>query len=185
MVLRELSKLHMFKRVPKGDLKRFIELSKPINYGIGDCICRQGEQATNAMLLVSGRLEVSIQTDSTVKHIGVIHPGEIFGEQGLFHSKGKRNATVLANRPSQCLTLTPDVMRLSHDNKAIGALERHLIATMARRIRSTNKAIQVVWKDAEQEEMRQKSNSQETKKTDQEDKGGSILNKLRNLFGGK
>jgi len=174
----------MFKKVPKSDLARLTELSTASNYGIGDCICRQGEQATNAMLLVSGRLEVSIQTDSSVKHIGVIHPGEIFGEQGLFHSKGKRNATVLANRPSQCLTLTPDIMRLSHDNEAIGALERHLIATMARRIRSTNKAIQLVWKDAQQEEDR-KNAKKVNDNSSQEEKSGSILTKLRSLFGGK
>ena len=41
--------------------------------------------------------------------MGKIFPGEIFGEQGLFHTKGIRSATVMANKPSTCLILTPSL----------------------------------------------------------------------------
>ena len=109
------------------------------------------------MLLVSGRLEVSIQTDNNVRHIGEIHPGEIFGEQGLFHNQGNRNATVMANQASIRAKITPDLMRDTWNNPAIVAMERHLIGTMARRIRTTNLNIQKVWKDSIKEEEKKRA----------------------------
>ena len=39
----------------------------------------------------------------------------------------------MANKPSTCLILTPEFMRKVADNTAMVFLERHLIATMARR----------------------------------------------------
>ena len=183
-VVEKLSKMHLFKRVSLNDLENLVESCETNHYRIGEVICKQGERALNAMILVSGRLEASVRSDSTIRHVGEIHPGEIFGEQGLFHSKGKRNATVIANRTSVCLTLSPNTMKMSSQNTAIAALEKHLIGTMARRIRGTNLAIQKAWKDAHLEEERI-SKMKEGKEEVQEEKSNSLLNKLRSLFGGK
>ena len=49
---------------------------------------------------------------------------------------------VRANKDSVCLLVTPGLMRETWNNEAIVALEQFLIATMARRIRSTNLEIQ-------------------------------------------
>ena len=57
----------------------------------------------------------------------------------------------MANKASTCLVLTPKLMRDVADNQAMVALERHLIATMARRIRATNLAIQKAWKESIEE----------------------------------
>ena len=59
------------------------------------------------------------------------------------------------------------------------ALERHLIATMARRIRSTNLQIQKAWKEESTLEA-QKNTANETT----EPKTG-LLGRLKSLFGGK
>jgi len=119
---------------------------------------------------------VSVRAESHTRSVGSIHPGEIFGEQGLFHSKGVRNATVLASRPSQCLKLTPKLMKTHANNKAMVALEQHLIATMARRIRSTNLQIQKAWKE-------ESKNNQPTNQPQEEQKT-SLLGRLKSLFGG-
>ena len=44
------------------------------------------------------------------------------------------------------LLLTPELMDHAARNSAIVALEQHLLGTLARRIRSTNQAIQLAWK---------------------------------------
>ena len=171
-----LSKMRMFKDVPESEIRELIDQCEPSSYAMGAVVCHQGEPAANAMLLLEGKLDVSVRAENHTRSVGSIHPGEIFGEQGLFHNKGVRNATVLASRPSQCLKLTPKLMKTHANNKAMVALEQHLIATMARRIRSTNLQIQKAWKEES------KSNQQTSQPKEQEK--GSLLGRLKSLFGG-
>ena len=187
-IVEKLQKMHLFRNVRVDDLERLVESCEIARYSIAQSICNQGDQATNALILIDGKLEVSIRTENTVRHVGEIFPGEIFGEQGLFHTKGIRSATVMANKPSTCLILTPEFMRKVADNTAMVALERHLIATMARRIRATNLAIQKAWKESEKEA--EKSVTTDPSKTGEatndtsESKSSGLLGKLRSLFGG-
>ena len=184
-----LSQMHMFRNVSSSDLIKFIDLCESKYFPTGAFVCRQGASATNALILVQGKLEVSVRSDSDIKHIGEIHSGEIFGEQGLFHSSSTRSANVMANQDSICLILTPKVMRTSAKNPAIVALEKHLIATMARRIRATNLTIQMAWKEAQREEERHQKKMQmqkDEKPTESYDKPtNSWLGKLKTMFGGK
>ena len=171
---KTLSKMHMFKEVPTDEIKELIAQCEASSYAMGAVVCQQGEAATHAMLLLEGKLDVSVRAENQTRLVGSIHPGEIFGEQGLFHNKGTRSATVLASKPSKCLKLTPKIMRTYSNNMAMVALERHLIATMARRIRSTNTQIQKAWKE---------ENKQITK-TDAPEENTSLLGRLKKLFGG-
>ena len=179
-IVDQLERLHLFRNVQRKDLERLVMLCQVIHFPTGQTIFPQGADAQNAMILVSGKLEVSIRTNVSHRHLGEIHPGEIFGEQGLFHSGGSRNATVIANKDSACLLVTPALMRETWNNQAIVALEQHLIATMARGIRNTNLAIQKVWKESIKEPV--KENPPEESEEKQET---SLLGKLRSLFGGK
>jgi len=166
----------MFKEVSKEDLKDLISQCEPSSYAMGALVCQQGEAATHAMLLLDGRLDVSVRAENKTRSVGSIHPGEIFGEQGLFHNKGVRSATVLASKPSHCLKLTPKIMKTHSNNKAMVALERHLIATMSRRIRSTNTQIQKAWKE--------ESKPNITQNVPEKEKSSSLLGRLKSLFGG-
>ena len=180
-VIATLKKMHMFKSVSKDALRTLLRECEPTNYGIGQTICTQGDLAINAMVLLSGKLDVSVQTDTSTRHVGHIHPGEIFGEQGLFHSNGIRNATVKAAKPSICLQLTPRIMQTHSTNPAMVALEQHLIATMARRIRSTNLEIQKAWMD--ENKVKTKKEQKEQKEEPVKEESASLLGRLRSLFG--
>ena len=175
--LQILSKMRLFKEVPKKDLIKIINQCESISYAMGAVICHQGDSAEYALILIEGKLDVSVRSEHTTRSVGSIHPGEIFGEQGLFHSNGQRNATVLAVRPSICLKLTPKIIKTQSSNLAMVALERHLIATMARRIRATNMQIQKAWKEESDIEAKKTVQTEEPQK--------SLLGRLRSLFGGK
>lgn len=188
IIIDHLSNMHLFRSVNRQDLSRLVRLCEPKKYQVGQTVFVQDSEAQNAMLLISGKLEVSVRTQNTIRHVGEIHPGEIFGEQGLFHSNGKRNATVIANKNSVCLTITPKIMRDASNNAAMVALEQHLIATMARRIRSTNLAIQKSWKEIEREEERKKRRSEQNQaqqsQESEDNQPQSLLGRIRSLFGG-
>jgi len=184
-----LSQMHLFRNVSSSNLKEFIGLCESKFFPTGAFVCRQGAAATHALILVQGKLEVSVRSDADIKHIGEVHSGEIFGEQGLFHTSSTRSANVMANQDSICLILTPKIMRQSSGNPAIVALESHLIATMARRIRATNLTIQKAWKEAQREEDRhmEKMKKQHDEKNKEiiEKPANSWLGRLKSVFGGK
>lgn len=177
-IVQQLQTIHLFRSVPKTDLSKLVRMCKTMTFLPRQIIFAQNAPADHAMILVSGKLDVCIQVAQTERHLGTILPGEIFGEQGLFHSGGVRSAVVRANQESVCLMMTPEMMRETWNNKAIVALEQFLIATMARRIRNTNLEIQKIWKDESAEDAPQENDVEP-------ESSGGLLGTLKTLFGGK
>jgi CRP-like cAMP-binding protein len=143
MSQHRLSALTVFRGVPEADLQAFEALCTPVNLGVGHVIFRTGEAADSAMLLVSGRLVASVGG----RELGEIHPGELLGELGLLGRGQRRSADVSAREPSFALLLPPNPLASGDRNLAVVAIERHLLATLARRIRRTNQALSSVWRD--------------------------------------
>jgi len=143
-----LSSMRVFTNVPKGALGELCILAPPVQFPIGAMVFEQGKTSDVALLLIDGRLDVEVESKGQHRQVGQIHPGEIVGEQALFSRGGERSATVRAGTPSSCMLLSSEVMEQAQANPAIIAIERHLLATLARRIRRTNQEIQKVWKEA-------------------------------------
>ena len=61
-IVDKLEKLHLFRNATRRDLERLSSLCQVIVFRAGQTIFPQGAEAQNAMILVSGRLEVSIRT---------------------------------------------------------------------------------------------------------------------------
>jgi len=152
-------------------MRELAERCETTRFGPADLVYQQGDPGDTGLLLLGGLLEVSVETERRVRHLGLIHPGEIVGEQCLFMDGIHRSATVQANQESTALVLTPSLLvELSH-NPAIAVLELHLLATLGRRVRQTNLVIQKAWKVAPQP-------------TESPSPAG-ISQRLRSLFGNK
>lgn len=147
MSIEKLSQLMLFRSVPREALVDLLQRAPAQRHPPGTVLFRQGDAAEDAVLLVDGLLEVSVQAGASNRHVGTVRPGEVAGEQGLFVRDGARNASVMVSQPSQTIRLTPGLLRDGRSNPAIVAIEQQLIATLARRVRSTNRAIQVAWKE--------------------------------------
>ncbi|MFT4976793.1 MAG: CRP-like cAMP-binding protein [Myxococcota bacterium] len=145
--IEKLSSLPLFRSVSQDDLTDLLRRAPAQRHPVGAVLFEQGEPAEDAVLLVDGLLEVSVQTAQQNRHVGLIRPGEVAGEQGLFVRGGARNASVMVNQPSLSLRLTPGLLHAGRNNSAVVAIEQQLIATLARRVRSTNLAIQKAWKE--------------------------------------
>jgi CRP-like cAMP-binding protein len=175
MSVEKLARLPLFRSVPEDSLEKLLEVCRPTRYRTATRIFEQGSPADQALLLVEGRLEVSVKSGPTHRHVGEIHPGEVVGEQALFVAGGQRNASVFANQPSTALVLSPSLFRSGGDDPAIAALERHLIATLSRRIRKTNLEIQKAWKESRVEEAEAQVAAE----------APTLRDRLRSLFGGR
>jgi CRP-like cAMP-binding protein len=141
------SDLFIFRDVPSRAVTELCILAPPVTLKMGVKVFEQGSKADIALLLTSGMLSVQVESGGESRMVGQVHPGEIVGEQALFSRGGARSATVRASQDSQALIIDWSLLESASDNPAMIAIERHLLGTMARRIRSTNTAIQKLWKE--------------------------------------
>lgn len=166
-----LSKMHVFRDVPSRALSELCILAPPVQFQIGATVFEQGASADVALLLINGKLDVEVTSKGQRRQVGQVHPGEIVGEQALFSRGGQRSATVRAGTASSCLLLSAPVLEQASTNPAVIAIERQLLATLARRIRGTNQEIQKVWK--------------ETSSLTVTEQKQTLATRLRGLFGGR
>ena len=141
-----LSGLYLFKSVPRQALVELCGLAPPVRFAQGATLFRQGDPADVALLLVEGRLVVSVRVQAVVRQVGDVRPGEIVGETALFQQQGRRSATVVASEPSVALQISWYLLERARGNPAVVALEQHLLGALVRRIRKTNQAIQSEWR---------------------------------------
>ncbi len=168
-----LSRLYLFRDVSSSALMQLCSVAPPVQYEAGVEVFRQGDPADSALLVVEGRLIASIQGSGGEKIVGDSKAGEIVGETALFAQEMRRGATVMAAEPSRCLVVNRQLLDKMDRNEAMAAIERHLLGTMARRIRKTNQTMQMVWKEM--------TPSEPTEPLD----APSLLERLGSLFKGK
>ena len=143
----QLAEMFIFRGVPMTALNELCALAPPLSFKPGMTIFTQGDNSDVALLLVEGLLGVEVTSAGQHREVGQVNVGEIVGETALFAREGKRSATVRALKPSQCLLINQDLLLTASKNPALIAIERHLLGTLARRIRRTNQETSKLWKE--------------------------------------
>lgn len=170
-----LSSLYVFRDVPRSDLEALLSLTPPQQFDADHVLFKQGDRSDVAILVVDGKLEATIEAGGKLRRVGEIRPGEVVGENALFHPLARRSATVTALEKSRGLVISRELMDKGMDSRATVALETYLLGTMARRIRQTNRTLMQAWKE---------SAPKETPVAEAAKAGGSLLDNLRRLFSG-
>ena len=142
-----LASMFIFKGVPKTALQEMCSMAPPVNFQPGVTVFNQGDESDVALLLINGKLGVEVSSAGQLREVGQVNIGEIVGETALFARRGKRSATVRALQTSQCLLINRELLTNAAKNEALIAIERHLLATLARRIRRTNHEPAQLWKE--------------------------------------
>lgn len=171
----KLAKLFLFRRVHPKDILDLCRIARPVVFQKGDTVFTQGEEATCALLVVEGRLVAHVGSGAEKREIGDSRAGEIVGETALFASASRRSASVAASEATRCLILDEEVLLRSPYNEALVAIENHLLGSIARRIRSTDRVIQRVWKE---------SGDREGRAAIEKDNSVSLRDRLAGFFGG-
>ena len=99
-----------------------------------------------ALLLLDGLLGVEVTSAGQHREVGQVNTGEIVGETApCARRKAKRHRSRL--KSSQCLLINQELLLSGAKNPAVIAIERHLLGTLARRIRRTNQETTKLWKE--------------------------------------
>ena len=103
------------------------------DYADGEIICRQGEIGDRLFIVQTGLAVVLREDEGTEGIVGVLRPGDIFGEMSIF-DRQPRSATVRARGASRVLTL--DKRWFLNHIQEDPSLAWRVLQQMSRRIRS-------------------------------------------------
>lgn len=140
-----LQALPLFRGVPTSALTELAEQGAPVHFAHGATVFKQGAPADHALLVLDGRLKAWAEEGERSQPVSDVFPGELVGEAALFGLKGIRTATLKAWAPTDALRLTAADLDALSGSPAVAALQRHMLQTLARRLRTTNHAARHLW----------------------------------------
>ncbi len=131
-----LAQVPLFSQLSRRALRRLARGTISRDFGKGDVIVKEGEQAVAFYLVLSGRVEVVKQAEgATPKVQGILGPGDFFGEMALIDDY-PRSATVRALEDTECLELWRWDFRYELHRSPSIAVE--MLPDLSRRLRQTN-----------------------------------------------
>lgn len=131
--LDALRQVGLFKGMSRRSLVRIDQMSQVRSALRGDIVVAQGEQGSDAMVVLEGSAAVTRGN----RKLGELTVGDVFGEMALLDDH-PRSATVKAIEPMRMLVIHgPAFRKLMHQ---IPGLTDALLATLSMRLREANAA---------------------------------------------
>lgn len=130
-----LRKIPMFSNIEPAKLKLLAFTSDRLSYGAGDVLFRQGDPGDAAFVIVKGRADVSIDTESGLLKVATLEDNDFVGEIAILCDI-PRTATVTASSDLVTLRIKKDLFF-----QLIGEFPEIAVEVMrelARRLESTN-----------------------------------------------
>lgn len=106
--VKSLQALPMFRGVDAAKLKLLAFASERLSYGSGDRFFRQGDISDSAYVVLSGGVNVLLETGADRIKVAQIPRGAIVGEMGVL-SGSPRSATIEASEPTEALRIRKDL----------------------------------------------------------------------------
>lgn len=113
-IIRQVS---LFNNLGKNELEELVSSAREILYRAEEIIIKQGDTGSSMFILQEGLLNVFIKAnDKGDLKVGVITPGQFFGEMSLFTGE-TRSATVVAETDSVIFEISKEAMKKILDKK--------------------------------------------------------------------
>lgn len=182
----ELAQLPHLRGFTEDELAELIGMGEERRLAAGHVVYEPGTVADEAMLLVSGRLAVSIEGEGgRERSVGDVWPGEIVGESAFFPGDNLRSARVRVVQGGVGLALPATFMEDARGTRGLSVLQRHLISTLARRVRATDLTIRKVWQDELAAQKRAEERAAKRDEFDEATMPLSLGQRLFSIFGGR
>ncbi len=103
--LQLLREVEIFRDIDTADLQLITQQMKEESYADRDVVFREGDPGDRLFILLEGTMHVHVNRETQVITYNRLQVGECFGEMALIENV-PRSATVQAEAPSKCLTLS-------------------------------------------------------------------------------
>jgi CRP-like cAMP-binding protein len=134
MTTDQLSRVPIFKDVPKKSLERLARIARERKFAAGEVILKEGDEGVGFFLVTSGNVDV---TRGGAK-LNTLGPNDFFGEMALLDNH-RRSATVTANGPVSTYAMLRSEFVAELESSSELAI--HLLSAMSRRLRDTDERL--------------------------------------------
>jgi uncharacterized circularly permuted ATP-grasp superfamily protein len=134
-----LQQVKLFHGIDPAELYLIAQHLSEQVYAAGDVVFREGDPADRLFLLLTGTAHVYVERDGKAITYNRLQAGECFGEMALLEET-TRSATVQAEAPTRCLTLSKqDFLALLQRQPRI---VQEIMKALLQRLRHTNVQLQ-------------------------------------------
>src|SRR4051812_13898512 len=129
-----LQRVPLFSGIEPAKLKLLAFTSDRVNYGAGEILFRQGDEADAAYVILSGRADILVDSDNGPIKVAELMPNSIVGEIAIL-CNSSRTATVRAASQLEALRIRKDhFLRLM---KEFPEMTIEILRVLAERLSST------------------------------------------------
>lgn len=138
-VLDTLRGMRFFQGVAEDDLNKLVPFAKLEEYGAGETIFREGEQASKFFLVVEGSVGLEIVSrDGAAKRIFTVDPGELLGWSPILKSGVmKATARTLTRTNMIAFDAAQTLSLFERTPKLAALLLRQVARALAERLHAT------------------------------------------------
>jgi CRP/FNR family transcriptional regulator, cyclic AMP receptor protein len=133
-ILDELRAVPLFARCSDAELRVVDALVSMVEVEPGHVLVRHGDYGQDAIIIVRGEAEVSINGYV----LTTVEAGELVGELSALDPSAPRSASVVATTPMRLLILGPGAL---HDLLDIPTIKRDVLRTLVTRLRDADHAL--------------------------------------------
>ncbi len=133
--IKTLKQAYLFAGVADRTLSRLAEIAEFHHYKDGETIYKFGDDATDAYVLVSGRVNFTLQFGDKAQSSGSIMTSrQVFGWAALIEHQPERVATAVCIEPSSVLAINGDQLMTIFEEDTAGGFKvmRRLCSMIAR-----------------------------------------------------
>ena len=134
-----LREVELFRDIDASELQLIVQQMKEESYADRQVVFREGDPGDRLFILLEGTMHIYVNRENQVITYNRLQAGECFGEMALIENT-PRSATVQAEAPSMCLTLSRQGFLDLLSNHPLVVLR--LMRVLVPRLRTTNVQLQ-------------------------------------------
>lgn len=141
--LEVLTRLPLFKDIPREAIQVFLSLARWEEHPAGTFLTEEGSPCTDLWLIVKGRVAGTLGEGPSMLLVVDAREGELLGTVGLYRKNATHPTRLTLVEPCSLVRFDTDtVIRLSSmGNPVANAIEDAAIQALTRRVRGCNEAI--------------------------------------------
>ena len=129
----QVQKIDIFEKFDENEINLLLSNSHTKNYEPNQNIVNQNDDGSSLFIILSGNARVLLNKDGKDIKLGLLSPGDTFGEFSLL-TGDKRSATVMTINHLECIEISKDVLKIIIDKNS--NLIEELAIVMAERQQS-------------------------------------------------